>query len=231
MSIGGIDEAGRGCVIGPLVMAAVALTKAQERRLKAIGVRDSKTLSPARRESLAPVIRAVATRYALERAEPAAIDQMNLNALEAEISGRLVGAIRSAVVVLDVPASGRGMETYVRAVRYHAASPRVTLIGENFADARHVAVAAASILAKVARDRAVATLRERHGDFGSGYPGDEKTIAFLRAAWARDGRFPSFVRHKWKTLDRVVGAPTHLFDAPAREGYNPARFRLAEEPS
>lgn len=214
MTIGGIDEAGRGCVIGPLVMAAVALSKGAQKRLLRAGVRDSKTLTPARREELARAVRKAATPCALMSAGPAEIDQTNLNALEARISGRLVRLLGAPVVVLDVPATGRGIENYVRAVRYHAGPGPVTLIGENFADANHVAVAAASILAKVARDRAVGRLRRRHGDFGSGYPGDEKTIAFLRAAWARDGRFPDFVRRKWKTLERITGVPSpHLFDA------------------
>ena len=77
------------------------------------------------------------------------------------------------------------------------------MVAEHRADRTYVVVSAASIIAKVERDRAVERLREAHGDFGSGYPSDDQTIAYLKSWVEREGKEPSFARKSWKTWDRV----------------------------
>ena len=72
------------------------------------------------------------------------------------------------------------------------------------ADSRYTVVAAASILAKVARDRSIAQIRRRHS-VGSGYPGDKKTAAYLRDVYRATGQFPDFARRSWYTACRIAG--------------------------
>jgi ribonuclease HII len=74
---------------------------------------------------------------------------------------------------------------------------------ENFADRNYIVVAAASIVAKVRRDQRIAELCQRHGDFGSGYSSDPRTIAFLER-WVREhGKLPEFARRSWETAQRI----------------------------
>jgi ribonuclease HII len=82
--------------------------------------------------------------------------------------------------------------------------PCPRIVAEHKADRNYVIVSAASVVAKVERDRAVEELREEHGDFGSGYPSDPQTIAFLKEWVRREGSRPSFSRKSWKTWDRVL---------------------------
>ncbi|PXF61170.1 MAG: hypothetical protein C4B59_05320 [Candidatus Methanogaster sp.] len=82
----------------------------------------------------------------------------------------------------------------------------VKITARHKADATYPIVAAASIIAKVQRDRAVRTLGREVGDFGSGYPSDPKTIRFMREWFREHKSFPEWVRHSWKTTSNVVAA-------------------------
>ena len=87
---------------------------------------------------------------------------------------------------------------------------------EHKADKNHVAVSAASILAKDAREKEVAKLKEKHGDIGSGYPSDPKTIDALKQ-WIKNKNIPFFVRKSWHTFVKMRDLQknakiTQLFD-------------------
>jgi ribonuclease HII len=82
--------------------------------------------------------------------------------------------------------------------------PCPKIVAEHRADRNYVVVSAASIVAKVERDRAIELLRTQHGEFGSGYPSDEDTIAYLREWVEREGAIPPFARRSWKTWDRIL---------------------------
>ncbi|MEL9991185.1 MAG: ribonuclease HII [Thermoproteus sp.] len=187
--IAGVDEAGRGPVVGPMVVAIVA---GDEEKLKRIGVRDSKALSRSRRERLYVDILAVAECINYVVIEPYIIDQRvrrrELNQLELEVAAQLIGLCDAELYYVDSP--DPRPERFGAALR--AASGR-NVVAMNKAE-RMPSVAAASIIAKVVRDRLIDLLRAEMGDFGSGYPSDTKTISALRS-----GRIaPECIRHSWK---------------------------------
>jgi len=206
--LGGIDEAGRGSVVGPLVVAGVAAEKEGVRELLTFGVKDSKLLSPRRRSWLYPEILRI-SRTALPLAiQPAEIDLYvergrkfrKLNYLEAVYMARIIDQLGADRTYVDSPDTrpnrfGEEISGLIRA--------KCRVVAEHHADRRYPIVSAASILAKVERDRAVEKLRQRHGDFGSGYPSDPKTLAFLREWLEREGSIPDFTRKSWKTWKRI----------------------------
>lgn len=202
MKILGLDEAGRGPVLGPLVVAGVMTDEAGIAALTALGVRDSKALSRKRRAVLAPRIARLAEARAV--AIPADRLERNLNEVELVAMASLIGALRPDAVYLDVPAHPRGVASYCRRLRELVGPGALAIIGENRADRKYPIVSAASIIAKVERDRAVLALHEEYGDFGWGYPAEPKTRNFLESWYRQHGRFPPCARAKWRTLQRFA---------------------------
>ncbi len=214
----GIDEAGRGCAIGPMVVCGALLDEDVLETLRADGVRDSKALTPAGREALAQNIRSVAAGLFLEEISPSEIDERNLNLLEIRRIGRIISAAKADVVYLDAPVAGRrGIEAFCQHIKRRLSGDCPRIVAENHADATYVSVAAASIIAKVRRDAVVADLRRQFGDFGSGYPSDEKTTRFLRDCYRKTGGFPDCVRRRWLTVRRLT-EPTQSFLSFGEEG-------------
>ena len=177
--------------------------------LKAAGVKDSKQLSPERREKLARFIAQKASGLEIVELSPAEIDDsrlvqnVNLNEFEARTFALIIDRLKPELAYLDSP-DPRPALFEQRLRRYLKTEPK--LVVENFADQTYVVVGAASIMAKVRRDQRIAELRERYGDLGSGYPADPKTIAFLEK-WVREhGQLPDFARRSWETAQRIEGA-------------------------
>lgn len=211
----GLDEAGRGSVLGPLVVGACAVHPDRLPELEALGLKDSKALSPARREALVPRIRAVAARALVFRIPPrlvdAAVSRGDLNGLETRAFVRMIRRVRPAAVWIDALTSRPGRWGRALAALLPARGrPRIT--AESKADGRYAVVQAASILAKVARDAALTAIRARHGDVGSGYPSDPATRAFIARAQA-GGAMPGCVRVSWRTLETVAAGSAALLVA------------------
>jgi ribonuclease HII len=208
MLIAGVDDAGRGSVIGPLVIAGVMAKEEQLSKLAEIGVKDSKLLTPHRREVLAPEIRQIAVDYAIEKLTPRQIDDIVLNGrklhklnwLEAQTMARVIQKLKPDKAYVD--ASDILEDRFGRDV-LDCLAIKIPIVSEHKADQTYPIVSAASIIAKVERDREIAELAEVHGDFGSGYPSDPRTIDFLRHCVARTGKYPDFVRVSWKTAQRL----------------------------
>jgi ribonuclease HII len=206
--LGGVDEAGRGCVLGPLVVAGVSASREALRKLKQLGVRDSKKLSARQREILYPEILDVADRVCWAGITPGEIDAVvlygkklrKLNYLEAVYFAKVIdrlGAQRVTVDASDVIPRRFGHDI----TRNMQADCRVVAVHK--ADRDFPVVSAASIVAKVERDRLVEALREEHGDFGSGYPSDPTTRSFF-SDWLRRGDpLPDYVRKSWKTWANI----------------------------
>lgn len=201
----GIDEAGRGCAVGPLVVGGVVLDGDSAKRLKAEGVTDSKALSPSKRETLARMIREFARGVFLEEIAPSEIEQRNLNLLETWRAARIISQAKADRVYLDaIVGTEKGIRRLCDHLKWCVGEGCPAIIAKNRADATYTVVGAASIIAKVRRDEVIEQLRQRFGDFGSGYPSDEKTQRFLRECYERDKRFPDWVRHRWKTVTRMT---------------------------
>lgn len=207
--VGGVDDAGRGCIIGPLVLAGVAIEESKICKLIEIGVRDSKTLSPSARKRLYPLIKDLAYKVVSVKVPPDEVDKyvgrrkkfVRLNLLEAEAAAKVIEELEADLVYVD--ASDTDPERFRKNI-VALLKRRVKVISEHDADARYPIVSAASIIAKVERDEEIAKLREKYGDFGSGYPADPATLAFLKEWLARYGEIPPFARKTWKTWKRLL---------------------------
>jgi ribonuclease HII len=190
----GIDEAGRGCVLGPLVVAAYTCRDHQLEALTATGVTDSKKLSPKRRQALLAPLAALG-EHELVEISPSEIDGGNINTLELEAMAALIRSRRPDAVWIDGPVHPRGIprfEAQLRALLEH----RPQLIIEPKADLNYPVVSAASIVAKTTRDQHIHQL----GAVGSGYPSDPKTRAHLQALIAGGTPLPPYVRQRWGTV-------------------------------
>jgi ribonuclease HII len=206
--VAGVDDAGRGCAIGPLVIAGVLMNENDLSQLAELGVKDSKLLSPHRREVLAPEIKRVAKDYNIVKLSPRQIDDVVLNGrklrrlnwLEAQTMAKVIEALKPDKAYVD--ASDVLEERFGRDI-LDSLSFRIPIISEHKADRTYPIVSAASIIAKVERDREVAELGKTHGDFGSGYPSDPRTMDFLRRCLKKMEEYPDFVRRSWKPVKRV----------------------------
>jgi ribonuclease HII len=205
----GVDDAGRGAVIGPLVIAGVVIDVEEVSRLKSLGVKDSKLLSPTSRLKLAPEIKRIVENHHVVQLSPVEIDQVvetgkklnRLNRLEARAMAKVITALRPDVAYVD--ASDVLPERFGQHVTEEVPF-NVKVISEHKADKTYPVVSAASIVAKVERDNAIEELKKKHGDLGSGYASDPKTIRFLEG-WIRDyGSFPNFVRKSWKPAKKLA---------------------------
>ncbi len=206
----GLDEAGRGSVLGPLVVGAFAVRGDPDTvraRLRELGARDSKTLLPARRSEILPVLRKQG-RAATARAEPSLIDRHvaegGLNRLELTLMARLVLELRPSEVYVD--ACDPDAERFGRQLRDAVGEKglSVEVVSRHKADRDDPIVGAASIVAKVTRDRAIERLRRAEGrEIGSGYPSDEVTRGHLREL-LRQKKLPPYVRRSWSTVDTLM---------------------------
>lgn len=201
--IAGVDEAGRGCVIGPLVVAGVMVRAEALPILSEMGVKDSKLLTPQKRELLYPAIIQLAEKFQTIKLPPVEIDRAvesarrlhKLNRLEAQTMAKVIEALKPEVVYVD--AADTVEHRFGNHIR-ECLTVKTRVVSRHKADRTYPVVSAASIIAKVERDREVAALRNLYGDFGSGYLTDDKTMVFLRRLLEQNDDYPSFVRKSWK---------------------------------
>lgn len=200
----GIDEAGRGAVLGPLVVAGVVVGEDRLCELSALGARDSKAVPRARRGE---IVRALARSGARGKAIviPApVVDDANLTALELGAAACLIRDLHPSRVVLDAPVAPLALPRFLLSLSLRSAFPPAELAAFPKADRDHPAVAAASLLAKVVRDGYVVALRRHFGDFGWGYPGEPKVQAYLEAWLAERGTLPPICRTRWRSVQALV---------------------------
>jgi ribonuclease HII len=198
----GVDEAGKGSVLGPLVVAAVAVTSPDV--LDGLGVRDSKAVSAKERDRLYPLIRK-RCRVATIRLDAQEIDairtEMTLNAAMARTHARAIDKLSPSCAYVD--ACDVNSLRYAEMVRGNLLT-QCEIVSEHHADVKFPVVSAASIIAKVTRDRAIATLAKKYGEIGSGYPADPTTIRFLESWIGEHGSPPPIARRSWKTISAML---------------------------
>lgn len=204
--IAGIDEAGKGPVLGPMCVAGVLMEENKLDRIARLGVKDSKKLTPKKREALFVEINKLADRYFILEISPAQIDGlrkvMTMNEIMVACYVKVLEELRpeSAFVdAADVIANrfGENIEKKYSGI--------LNIISEHNADEKYPIVSAASILAKVRRDELVREIGKNVGiEIGSGYPADPKTIKFLED-WVREhGTLPDFARSSWETSKNIL---------------------------
>lgn len=203
MQICGVDDAGRGSMLGPLVIAGIVIDKSKLRKLSALGVKDSKKLTPKSREELYDKIISIVDDYHIAKIPPRSIDSSvkkhNLNQLEAKYMAKVISKLNpetSFVDSCDVNPKRFGKEI-------SKLSGNKKIRSYHHADSRFIVVSAASIIAKVARDKAITKLKKTH-DVGSGYPSDNKTIEFVKKYYQIQKTMPNFVRKSWKPTQNII---------------------------
>ncbi|MBD3210914.1 ribonuclease HII [Candidatus Micrarchaeota archaeon] len=198
--IAGIDEAGRGPVLGPLVICCAFCKRNKEKQLGKIAFRDSKGFSDSQRRKIYEKLKEICNFRFVEISAAdinRLMGEMSLNDIEAMFIADLLKKLENADVMIDMP------DRYSWVFRKRMEKFGIKRFeAEHKADEKYPIVAAASICAKVVRDDKIARIREATLDFGSGYPCDRKTIAALkdRESYAK---LKPFVRTRWKTLDTV----------------------------
>ena len=204
MKICGVDDAGRGSMIGPMVIAGISIEKKNIPKLRKLGVRDSKKLSPKKRELLYKEIIKLVDDYHVIRIPPKTIDKYvfehNLNHLEAKKMADVISYLQSDISYVDscdvnAPRFGREISDL---------SNKSKVRSYHYADSRFVVVSAASIIAKVSRDRSIARLNKNY-EFGSGYPSDKKSVNFVKKLVSAKKPLPSSVRKSWKPVQKILG--------------------------
>jgi len=206
----GVDEAGRGALLGPLVVAGVVVDTEGEKKLRKIGVKDSKKLTPKRREELAPKIEAIAKSVLVMRVQPCRIDKMrsegiNLDKIEAIKMAEIISMSDANTVYVD--SLTHNPKKFMGVIMEHLNDKSPEMNVENYADETYPVVSAASIIAKVERDTAIQEIKEKvKVDFGVGYSHDERTIKFVEGLIRSRKPLPSFVRQSWMTTQLLKEA-------------------------
>jgi len=198
MQVCGVDEAGRGSMLGPLVVAGVSISKSKVNLLKKQGIRDSKKLSPRAREHLYKKIIQIVDDYYIVKIPPRIIDKSvsnhSLNHLEAKYMAKVISKLSPSTAFVD--------SCDVNSKRFGKEISKLTsntkIRSYHHADSKFIAVSAASILAKVSRDRAITRLSKKY-DIGSGYPSDPKTKVFVKKSIRRNQNL-AFLRKSWKPV-------------------------------
>ncbi len=195
----GVDEAGRGSLVGEMMVAAYAVEAGRLGELVEAGVADSKELTPrARRELYFTLARL--GRFVVVPVPPEDIDRLNLNLLTARAVARAVGLLARLLpgpvesVVIDRFGDPVAVASHVR-----RAGVRAPVYVEERADSRYPEVSAASIVAKHVRDSRIRVLRSLYGVRGSGYPSDPETVSWVLDVVSR-GERPRVIRYSWATL-------------------------------
>ena len=206
--IAGVDDAGRGSVIGPLIIAGVLFNQEKMEELKELKVKDSKLLTPTQRENLDEKIRSLALKFKIVEVSPNEVDKVvfegkkmfKLNWLEAKIMAKIIEELNPTIAYVD--ASDIDAKRFGKQIE-NMLSKKIKIISEHKADRKYIVVGAASILAKVYRDKTISKLKEVYGDFGSGYAHDPKTLNFLKEWFKTRKDYPQFLRKSWKTVKKV----------------------------
>ena len=199
----GIDEAGRGPVLGPMVVAGVLLES--ESQLEGMNVRDSKKVAPKKREVLAQEIRKIAkTEVIIVPAED--IDTMRqvmtMNVMETKVFASIIEKLKPDIAYID--SADVDEERFGRDIQGEL-DFTLEIVSKHGADDCYPIVSAASIIAKTTRDAEVRKIKEEIGqDIGSGYPSDQVTIRFLEEWVSSHGTFPPHTRKSWKTAQRIL---------------------------
>ena len=183
-----------------MVIAGIVIDEKDLSKLKEIGVKDSKLLTPKQREMIYTKLIKEVKRYKIIKIPPEEVDKYvfsettNLNWLEADKMAEVINTLRPDHVIVDCPSNNKkAFADYME----NKLTVKTSLRCEHKADRDFLIVGAASILAKVTRDREVDLLKKKFGmSLGSGYPADPDTKRFLKDNW---NKHPEIFRHSWSS--------------------------------
>jgi len=189
-----------------MVVAGIGISS--EERLSDLGIKDSKLLSPKERERLYPLIRKkcqIAT-VTIDAQEIDAIrNEMTMNACVARAHAQVINKVSPTCAYVD--ACDVNCFRYAEMVKAHLFTP-CEIVSEHHADEKYLVVSAASIVAKVVRDREIVKLAKKYGEIGSGYPSDPVTIRWLTSYIGEHPSPPPIARRSWKTVGNLLAKKT-----------------------
>ncbi len=204
----GIDEAGRGPVIGSLFIAAALINESKLKELDKHDIKDSKLLLPKKREHLFKILQRILLKYKILEVKPDEIDHavnghdgLNLNWLEARKTTLLINEFNPDIVYIDCPSPN--INAYKDYLLNYIKSKNVQLIIEHKADVKYKICSAASILAKVSRDSHIKELEKKYGTIGPGYQSNSITQKFIKENF---DKYPEIFRKSWLTFKNHVNA-------------------------
>lgn len=209
----GIDEAGRGPVLGPMVYGCLYCARSYEKTLSTLNFADSKTLKEEKREELFEKLKSnELIGWAVDVIDPRELSakmlkkiKINLNEISHDsASGLVTRVLNMGVLLTDVYVDTVGDPEKYR-IKLSERFPYIKFVVAKKADSLYPVVSGASIVAKVTRDRALRdwvldeTAENMTRNFGSGYPGDPETKSWLEKHQHSVFGFPSLVRFSWGT--------------------------------
>ena len=210
--LGGVDEAGRGAVIGPMVVAGVSFREKDMCELERVGVRDSKELSRKERAEKYGQVVGIAKSICICVVQTTEIDDHvsynRLNHLEALTMAQVIDNMNADSIFVDCCDVNQerfkaNILSYLKR-RLRMRKGKLDIFSFHHADSLHLAVSAASIVAKVIREEELCNIRKVHQGIGSGYPSDKKTASFIRSWIDEVGVPPPFVRCSWLPVKRIL---------------------------
>jgi len=204
MKILGVDEAGRGPVIEPLIIAGVMLPKEKIKTLERLQVKDSKKLTPKKRTYLAKKIKKI-SKYYITRINAPTIDKLratgiNLNEIEKKAIADIIKKSQPDYAIIDsVDIKPKRFEKEIRKL---IKNKNIIIKAEHKADTKYPIVSAASIIAKTQREKEIEKIKKEYKvEFGSGYPNDPLTKKFLSTL--KTDKLPDFIRKSWATIKKM----------------------------
>ncbi len=205
----GIDEAGRGPVIGSMFIAGVLVDEKDMEKLDTMGFKDSKKLSDSKRRELGKKVEDFCEKIVVEEFTASEIDElrkiMSLNVIELRGFSRVIKKLEADRAIVDLPEPDG--ERFGRKIIEELPDnfKDLEIVAEHSADENYPIVSAASIVAKNARENHVEELKKKYGrDFRSGYPHDKPTINFLEDYYSKNGEMPEETRMSWSTAKKIV---------------------------
>jgi len=197
-------------LLGPIIVAGVCVTKKSISEMVEKGIKDSKLLSPKKRQVLFGHVINVAESICVCRINIEDIDfhvfRNNLNLLEAEAMAITIRNMKSDKTYVD--SCDVNPSRYQRTIKTFLKQNNTKLVSMHHADRLNVVVSGASIIAKVIRDSELSKIRIKYGDVGSGYPSDKKTIKFVKEWFRQKNQIPAFARKSWKPAQMIVSCNT-----------------------
>jgi len=208
----GIDEAGRGPVIGPMVLCGICFTSSSLNFLSDIGVKDSKKLTPKKRSELAKILKEKCVSYKVIVVSAQEIDErvekkITMNKLEELKMAEIINKLKPSIIYID--AADVNEERFGKSIHKLLNYKPQKVISKHKADAIYPIVSAGSIIAKDKRDTLIIELQHKYGNLGSGYPSDIITINFLRNWIKQNKEVPPFVRKSWDTTKKLLNEELH----------------------
>ncbi len=210
----GIDDAGRGPVLGPMILAGILINEKDNKLLLSLGAKDSKQLTTKKREEIAQKLRKdfkhhIETTQANEIYKSLA-KGTNLNTLEAIKAANIINNLAKQTkekikVIIDCPSVNT--DDWKKQVEKHLNKPiknQIQILSEHKADINHLSCASASILAKSKRESEIKNIKEKIKiDFGSGYPSDPLTKDFLKKH-LEEFLERGIIRKSWNTYKKLA---------------------------